>query len=331
MLHIDFCIAADAQEALEESGKPNTATVAVPIILEKEVLKLLAPPVCSSDGGFEYDLNATRTLLGAKGATAAYIVVRTAPSTQYVVIYVSDTTSAKNRMLYSTGLSRVVEATPHAQKRTVRISSVSELLPSLFEAESKKVKEALMTESERHHAAIARMEVAPQPVALPGVAVQITTDADDGLSQFAGGAVEVATFKIEAGQLQLDKTVAQLNGNLDQVKSILTDADPRFVLLRYPSPKTQLAEAVMVYVCPPTCSPKIKIQYASSAAAFREQALRHKIQLAHKVETDTTATLADDVRSAFEPFPSADARKTHGRLSSCPPTSWAPKGHSMLI
>ncbi|CBZ30334.1 putative G-actin binding protein [Leishmania mexicana MHOM/GT/2001/U1103] len=331
MLHIDFSIAPDAQAALEESGKPNTATVAVPIIIEKEVLKLLAPPVCSSGGGLEYDLNETRKLLDAKGTSAAYIVVRTAASTQYVVIYVSEATSAKDRMLYSTGSSCVVETTPHAQRRTVQISSVSELLPSLFEAESKKVREALMTESERHHAAIARMEVAPQPVVLPGVAVQITTEADDVLSQFASGAVEVATFKIAAEQLQLDKTMAQLNGDLDQVKSILTDADPRFVLLRYPSPKTQLAEAVMVYVCPPTCSPKIKIQYASSAAAFREQALRHKIKLAHKVETDTPATLAEDVRSAFEPFPSAGARKTQDQLPSCPTTSWAPKGHRMLI
>ncbi|GET92287.1 G-actin binding protein, putative [Leishmania tarentolae] len=331
MLQIDFSIAPDVQAALEEAGKPTTATVAVPIIIEKEVLSLLAPPVSSSGGGFEHDLSATRKLLDAKGATSAYIVVRTTQSMQYVVVYVSDAASAKNRMLYSTGLARVVEATPHAQKRTIKISSVDELLPSLFESQTKEMREDLMTESERQHSAIARMELAPMPVALPGVTVQVTAEADSALSQFAGGALDVAIFKIAAGQLQLDKTLPQRNGDLDQVKSILTDAEPRFVLLRYPSPKTQLAEAVMVYMCPPTCSLKIKIQYASSAACFREQAVRHQIKFAHKVETDTSATLAEDVRSAFESFPCAGTHTNQDKLPSSTPASSAPKGHRMLI
>ncbi|KAG5467869.1 hypothetical protein LSCM4_00955 [Leishmania orientalis] len=331
MPHIDFSIAPVALAALEESGKLNTATAAVLITIEKEELALLAPPVASSGGGFECDLKETRKLLDAKGATAAYIVVRSAPNTQCVVIYVSDAASAKNRMLYSTGASRVMEATPLAQKRTLQITSVSELLPSLFEAESKKVREDLMTESERHRAAIALMEVAPQRLALPGVDIQMTAEADDMLSRFAGGAVDVVTFKIAAGQLHVDKTVTQLNGDFDQAQSILPDLDPRFMLLRYFSPKTQHEEAVMVYVCPPTCSPKIKIQYASSAAAFRERASHHGIQFAHKVETDTPATLLEDVRSAFEPFPSSTARGAAGESPSSAPASSAPKGHRMLI
>ncbi|CAJ1022587.1 Cofilin/tropomyosin-type actin-binding protein, putative [Leishmania lindenbergi] len=331
MLQIELTIAPDAQAALEESGKHNTATVAVLITIEKEALHLLAPPVSFSGDGFEHDLTTTRTFLDAKSVSAAYIVVRSAPSTQHVVMYVSDSAAAKNRMLYSTGLRSVVEATPHAQKQTIQISSVNELLPSLFEAEPMNVREDLMTESERHRAAIARMVVAPQPVALPGVAIKMTPEASDMLSQFAGGAVDVATFKIEAEQLKLDQVVKQLGGDFNQVKSILTDTDPRFVLLRYPSPKTQRAEAVMVYVCPPTCSPKIKIQYASSVAAFREQASHHKIKFAHKVETDTPSTLVEDVHSAFEPFPSGAARGAQGEAPSCSSVSSAPKGHRMLI
>ncbi|KAK7200744.1 twinfilin [Novymonas esmeraldas] len=332
MLRIDFSIAPDAQAALEESGRPNTATAVVPIVIEKEVLRLLAPPVSSSGGGLEDSLKAARKVLETKSATAAFLVARTTPSTQYVVVYVSDAASAKDRILYSTGTSRVVGATPQAHKRTIQISSASELTQSLFDADSKKVREDLMTESERQQASIARMELAPQPVALPGVAIKMAAEADDMLEQFARGAVDVVTFKIVEEQLQLDQTLRQLNGDLDLVKDVLPEADPRFVLLRCTSAKTQRAENIMVYVCPPTCSPKIKIHYASSAAAFREQASRHEIKFAHKVETDTAATLAEDVRSASVPFPSGGgARGVQDESRPRPPASSAPKGHRMLI
>ncbi|KAG5468270.1 hypothetical protein LSCM1_02248 [Leishmania martiniquensis] len=331
MQHIGFSIAPVALAALDELGKHSTDTVAVLITIEKEELTLLAPPVSSSAGGFEGDLKEIRRLLDAEGATAAYIVVRSAPHTHYVVIYVSDAATAKNRMLYSTGASRLVEATPQAQKRTIRIDSVSELLPSLFEAESKKARDDLMTESERHRAAIALMEVAPQTLALPGVDIKVTNEADDMLSQFAGGTVDVVTFKIAGGQLQADKALKQLKGGLEQVKSLLADIEPRFVLLRYASAKTQRREAVMVYVCPPTCSPKIKIQYASSAAVFRERASRHEIQFARKVETDSPGTLVEDVHSAFEPCSPGSARGAEEASQSCSSASLAPKGHRMLI
>ncbi|KPA82278.1 putative G-actin binding protein [Leptomonas pyrrhocoris] len=331
MLRIDFSIAADAQSALEESGKRSSTAFAILIVIEKEMLKLLAPPVTSSGGGLEDDLKATRKLLETKNPSGAYVIVRTSPSSQYVVIYVDNAASAKDRMLFSTGTSRVVGATPHAQKRTIQISSVSELLPSLFEAESKKIREDLMTESERNQAAIARMEVAPQPVALPGVAIKMTAEADEMLSQFAKGTVEVVTFKIVSEQLQLDTTVRKLNGDLENVKDVLPEAEPRFVLVRYPSPKTSRAEYVMVYVCPPSCSPKVKIQYASSAAAFREQASRHEIKFAQKVETDTRETLVEDVKSAFVPFNAGGASAASQHDRPRPPVAGAAKGHRMLI
>jgi hypothetical protein len=332
MLRIDFSMAADAQSALEESGKRGSTAIAIAIVIEKEVLKLLSPPVMSSGIGLEEDLKTTRKVLEAKHPSGAYVIVRTSPSTQYIVIYVSETASAKDRMLFSTGTSRVVEATPHAQKRTLQISALSELQPSLFEAESKKIREDLMTESERNQAAIARMEVAPQPVALPGVAIKMTAEADEALRQFAKGTVEVVTYKIVSEQLQLDESMKELGGDLANVKAVLPAAEPRFVLVRYPSPKTSCAELVMVYVCPPACSPKVKIQYASSAAAFREQASRHEIKFAHKVETDTRDTLVEDVKSAFEPFnagngASAASQDTRPR----PPVAGAAKGHRMLI
>lgn len=332
MLRIDFSMAPDAQAALEESGKRTSTAAAIAIVIEKEELKLLAPPVTSSGSGLDEDLKATRKLLETKNPSGAYIVVRTSPSSQYVVVYVSDAAKAKDRMLFSTGTSRAVGATPHAQKRTLQISSVSELVPSLFESESRKVREELMTESERNQAAIARMEVAPQPVALPGVAIKMAADADEMLTQFAKGTVEVVTYKIVAEQLQLDKSMKKLGGSLENVKDVLPEAEPRFVLARYPSPKTKRDELVMVYVCPPACSPKVKIQYASSAAAFREQASRHDIKFAHKVETDTRETLVEDVESAFVPFSAgggsaAASQPSHPR----PPVEGAAKGHRMLI
>lgn len=331
MLRIDFSIAPDAQAALEESGKRTSNAVAIALTIEKEVLKLLAPPIAATGSGLEEDLKATRKALEAKKPSGAYLIVRTSPSTQYVVIFVSDAASAKERMLFSTGTSRAVGATPHAQKRTLQISSLAELQPSLFEAESKKIREDLMTESERNQAAIARMEVAPQPVALPGVAIKMTAEADDMLTKFAKGAVEVVTYKIVSEQLQLDRTMAKLGGDLANVKELLPAAEPRFVLVRYPSPKTSRAEFVMVYVCPPACSPKVKIQYASSAAAFREQASRHEIKFAQKVETDTRETLVEDVQSAFVPFNAGGGAAAPRESAPRPPVPGAEKGHRMLI
>ena len=331
MLRIDFSIAPDAQAALEESGKRTSTAVAIAIVIEKEVLKLLASPVAASGSGLEEDLKATRKVLEAKQPSGAYVIVRTSPSSQYVVVYVSDAASAKERMLYSTGTSRVAGATPHAQKRTLQISSLSELQPSLFAAESKKIREDLMTESERNEEAIARMEVAPQPVALPGVAIKMTAEADEMLTRFAKGSVEVVTYKITSEQLQLDRTMTKLGGDLANVKDLLPEAEPRFVLVRYPSPKTSRAEFVMVYVCPPTCSPKVKIQYASSAAAFREQASRHEIKFVQKVETDTRDTLVEDVKSAFEPFSAGGGSAASQDARPRPPVAGAVKAHRMLI
>ncbi|KPI90479.1 putative G-actin binding protein putative twinfilin [Leptomonas seymouri] len=331
MLRIDFSIAPDAQSALEESGKRSSTTSAIAIVIEKEVLKLLAPPLTPSGNGLEEDLKALRRVMQAKNPSGAYMILRTSPNSQFVVIYVSDAASAKERMMFSTGTSRVVEATPHAQKRTIQISSLSELQPSLFEAESKKLREDLMTESERSRAAIARMEVAPQPVALPGVAIKLTAEADDMLTQFAKGKVEVVTYKIVSEQLLVDKTMAKLGGDLENIKSVLPEAEPRFVLVLYPSTRTSRAESVMVYVCPPSCSPKVKIQYASSAAAFREQASQHEIKFAQKVETDTRETLVEDVKSAFEGFNAYGASAAPQDARPRPPQQGPLKGPRMLI
>ncbi|KAG5493963.1 hypothetical protein JKF63_01795 [Porcisia hertigi] len=331
MPRIELSMAPDVQQALRESGEEDTATVAVPLIIDEGVLHLLAPPVCSTGDGLEGVLGKTRTLLETVGVTAAYIVVRSAPGTQHVIMYVSSTASTVNRMLYSTGVKRLLEMTPGAKRGPVQIFEMSDLVPSLFETLSEEEQKDLMTEREREQAAIAEMDLAPQPVALPGVPIKLTPAADDMLTQFANGEVDVATFMVAAEELLLDQSVRQLDGDLDQLKSILSDAEPRFILLRYPSPNTQLQETVMVYMCPPTCSPQIKIQYASSVAAFRAEASRYDIKVTQKVETDTPATLVEDFHRSFEPFPSDGALEVERELQPSPPPSSAPKGHRMLL
>lgn len=322
MIHIDFSIDAEAKAALDKSVS-TTSIGAILITAEKEQLKLLAPPLNSS-GNIDEDMKSVRKVLTEKGSTAAYIVLRTSPTQQAVLVYVSDAAPAKDRMIYSSGSHRIVGATPQAQKATVQVSSIAEIVPSLLSGLTQGQRDDLMTESERNKAAIARMELAPQPVALPGISIQMSSEADALLVDFAKGSIDAITFKIEKERLELDQSAGRGSGGIEAIKDLLPEGQPRFVVMRYTPPKSTRHAFVMVYVCPPTCSPKVKIHYASSAAAFREHAAQRNIRFEHRVETDTRETLQEDVQSAFEAYPVGEEKPRA-------PAPAVAKGPRMLI
>lgn len=330
MLRIEFQLEEKLREELRKVRNVN----ALLIDIRREQLHLLSDPI-RVDGDASKVLAEVRRRLQAEDSLAAYVVVTlTNPDGFTVISYVSDRTPAKQRMLYSSGLSYLQEQVAQegggAPVETAQASEISAIMPSLLRRViTQEERESLMTESERRHAEIARMEVAPQPAGLPGLEVQLPEACQELISKFSKDLVDTLTFHVVNGTVEVDKKItesdARSGGSLAPVRALLPEDSPRFVLTRYTPAEAPREQIVMAYVCPSSCPPKLKMAYASSKAAFMAQLDRLRVRVDKRVESGDVDEFIEDVEAAFVKVDMTVKPRPHA------PAPIQSKGHRMLI
>lgn len=184
----------------------------------------------------------------------------------------------------------------------VQVSAIADIQPSLFvRHKTAEDREELMTDGERMKAAIAKMEVVPQPTTLPGVAIPLSKESIGALQLYRTGAVAAVSLKVTPDCICVDR-VLDAFGGLSAVKTILPAQEPRFVLARYAreGQSEPAGQLVMVYLCPSACKPREKMYYASGRAFFLSQLSDLGIKFVRRVETDSCDDFITDVVDAFE-------------------------------
>lgn len=323
MMRVNFKIDPALQATVNgiERGMRLQAVIA---IVENEVVKAQAEPF-NSTCNLGKDCEEIRKRLRASNLKCAYIVLLASTNQPALIVYVNDNAKPKDRMMYSTGSSHMQEAVRVSSAYCVQCSTIDEIRPELFrEHETTEGREELMTESERTHAQIAKMEVAPQPSVLPGVSTPITDEGDDLMTKFAKREVETVTFKIEDSKICVDKKVTDKKG-LGEVVAILPADHPRYVITRFSPQALKEEKCVLIYVCPQACKPREKMPYASTKASFMTYAHKHGIKFDRSIESSAVNELVQTAEDAFVAL--EDDTNTAPRA----PKTTTPKGPRMLI
>ncbi|ORC93621.1 putative G-actin binding protein, putative,twinfilin [Trypanosoma theileri] len=340
MLTVNFKLDSALEKTLKSFREEHAPTRAVVVTIKNEVMQLHGKPI-EATTKLENDLSKVRDLITADKIEAAFIIVKLKEKEFAQVFFCQDGISPKVRMVYATGAGHLAEASglPHTVKE--HVGRVTDIVPSLFAKETESTREELMTEGEKLRKAIDKMEVAPNPVAMPGVVMPLTSEGMQELEKFARGEVCALTFTVESDKIVLDKKLAEVKGTgsttssssalsslMEAVKALIPPNHPRFVVFRCPVDATT-TKAMMVYICPSVCKARELMVYASSKASFLMQAKHHGVTFARRLELDST----DELKSAVE-----EALAHGGELEDenpsdkpAPPRPVASKGPRMLI
>ncbi|CAD2214982.1 Cofilin/tropomyosin-type actin-binding protein, putative [Angomonas deanei] len=322
MLHVGFKVDDALRDKLSKVGKDNDIGAIVAVASNEIIQENFF--IQSKD--LTKSCDAVREHLVKEGLTCAYIVVRVADSQPSLVVYVSDSAKPRDRMVYSSGASNMRDIVRVSSTLTVQASAPEEIKPELFvRKESAAGREDLMTASEKMNDRLSKMEVAPQPSILPGVATPVTKAVDQALDAFAKGEVATVTFKIENGNIDVDKQIKGEKG-LNTIVPVLPDDHPRYIITRFTPKALKEEKSVMIYVCPGACPPKEKMPYASSKAPFVAYLSGKKVTLDRRVECGEVSEMIQTVEDHF-----VDVDFGEEEAAPHPPKPAMAKGPRMLI
>ncbi|KAH9577514.1 Actin-depolymerizing factor homology domain [Trypanosoma melophagium] len=340
MLTVNFKVDSALENALKSFREEYALIRAVIVTIDDEVMHLHGNPV-EATTNLEADLAKVREVITADKLEAAFIIVKLKKGEFAQVSFCVEGIKPKVRMVYATGAGHLSEASglPHLARE--HVGRVADLVPSLFAKETESTRADLMTEGEKIRLAIDKMEVAPNPVAMPGVDMPLTEAGALELEKFGRGEVFALTFTVEPDKILLDKKLDKvkeiesstnastaLSFVIDAVKALIPADHPRFVVLRCPV-DDNTTKAMMVYICPSTCKARELMVYASSKASFLLQAKNHGVKFARRMELDST----DELRSAIEDalLLGAELEDENPEDKPAPPRPVGSKGPRMLI
>ncbi|CCW60628.1 unnamed protein product [Phytomonas sp. EM1] len=277
----------------------TTSSSSVIVTIKNEEMKMLCDPIPST-GILSYNLKLLRLALRRYDTKFAYIVIRLPKGPLCLVIYIAENSCSSDSMKYLFGESNLSNSLKPHEFFTVRVHSVEEIQPNLFENLSKETNhDDLMTESERLHKKISEMEVAPQVQTLPVTLIPLSEGARDVVLKYAVGLVDTVTFMIVNNEITVDRILEGQFGDLAALKDILPENYHRYVLTRYKIDDSDESKDIMIYICPLSSDVKERMLYASAKAAFISFANDRGINFHLKKEAANYHELVSVVKEAF--------------------------------
>ncbi|KEG12349.1 putative G-actin binding protein, putative,twinfilin [Trypanosoma grayi] len=329
MLTVNFNLETPLQEAFKSFREGSAPIRALIVTVDNEVMRLHGKPIEATPNVSD-DLVKVQQRLTADQTPAAFIVIKLQEGEFAQVSYCAEGIKPKVRMLYAAGAGHLAEASGLKNLRKEHAVRVQDIALPLLAKETANSRAELMTEKEKLRVVMDKMELAPAPVAMPGVTMPLDDESVQLLQKLRCGELAAVTFSVKAENIVAEKSlpskdgVSSLSSVIDAVKGLVPADKPRFVVLRCPA--GDAAKTVMVYICPSTAKPREKMLYSSSKSSFVEQAKHHGVVLARRLELDS----ADELKSAVEDAV-LDSMGNDVAERPVPPKAAAAKGPRMLI
>ncbi|CBH10529.1 G-actin binding protein, putative [Trypanosoma brucei gambiense DAL972] len=315
-LSVSFKIDSVLQEAFGKIAAEDSRLRALVITVEDETMRLRGAPL-EATGNQSDDLVKLRDAITKDGLSAAFLIVKLAKGEFAQISFCSEDVKPKVRMMHSSGAMHLAEVSglqkPPFKLTKRNVERMDDICESLFKKESESSRAELMTEEEKLHAAVAKLEVAPPVAVMPGVTVPISEEGVLLLKRMANSEVNAVTFAIDKEKFVVEKSLeagaavsALTAASLaDDVVALLPEGQPRVVVMRCP---TAEAGVIIVNVCPPTCKPRERMTYSSCRASFVQQAQQHNVKCVRRMEVGEMDEFREAVVEAFAEQTSGDGK-----------------------
>lgn len=315
-LAVTFSLSSELKAQLSEM-KQNDAIRAVICVIESETMVPLGNPIPATVN-LEDDLSAVRKTLMERSVPACFVVVKPESTKYSLLLFTPEGIKPKLKMMYASSAAHLRNESHLPIGADTHIGSVAEISAALYGRNVAKDREEMLTDSEKLKKELEALPVAPQAQNLPGVHTEIEKK-DELLGEFLDGTAKALLFQVTPKSvIEKDKSFSPSTATSDIIAALPTTA-PRFLLISWDG------KPVLVYVCPESCKPKERMNYAASKASFVAQIKKAGVKLEKSVETDSPASVESSVTEALTAAPLQEEAKPIA------PKPSAQKGFKMLM
>ncbi|CUG91607.1 G-actin binding protein, putative [Bodo saltans] len=319
-LTLAFPLGDSLRDALDKFKEPLAVIRAVIVGIDNETLVLHGAPIEATEN-LTSDLAAVRKIMPLD--VPRFVMVKLEEKSFAEILYVPEGTKPKVKMLYAGSSAHLREQSRLAIATDTHVISVDEINPTLFGRDIEAERVELRTEKEKIKEEIAKMEIAPQrsAVELPaGTQQPLNAAAIDVVIAIKDKKLRAATFKLEGAEIVVDKTVDIAETSHESWISILPAEEPRFAVINF-----REDAIILLYLCPDSCKPKVKMPYAASKGSFTRQLTHLEAKPKKSVETSSAKGVDAVIDEAL------DAPQLEDDAKPIAPKSIMPKGPRMCM
>lgn len=317
-LTLAFPFADNLRDVLDKFKEPLATTRAVIVAIDNETLVLHDQPIEATEN-LTADLTAVRKVMPTD--VPRFVLVKLDEKSFAAILFVPEGTKPKVKMLYAGSSAHLRENSRLAIATDTHVVNVDEINPTLFGRDIQAERAELRTEKEKIQEEVAKMEVAPQrSVELPaGVQCPLNVAGIEAVLGIKDKKLRAATFKLEGTDTVVDKTVDFSETSSESWLAILPEDEPRFAVINYKD------DIVMLYLCPDSCKPKVKMPYAASKSSIVRQLTHLEAKPRKSIETSSAKGADVLLEEAL------NAPQLEDDAKPIAPKSVMPKGPRMLI